>query len=270
MKIIFLIRVFRWCKSVEPWTCLRRSLSCPNFDHHLFSASISEFKYSINQASRLSQFKRAPFLEDDLPDLHTSLFQSFHADCRATVRKARNSITPRSSFRLTSDRKLSQSILLSFHLYSGFISESNLHLWKLNLILDLPNAITIARFIGISHTNICWKEEKDIYVFHIQCFWSFHFESWSKIWNSQFLPELVIAKFQQHSSNSIKHISWTIDRMKAREYPLERGWITLYLFCSSLSLNPIPTVPILYFLTATCSQVRLNVSIRMVISNPCR
>jgi hypothetical protein len=37
-----------------------------------FSASIFEFKYLINQASRLSQFGRAPFLEEDLPDLHTS------------------------------------------------------------------------------------------------------------------------------------------------------------------------------------------------------
>jgi hypothetical protein len=36
---------------VEPWTYLRRPL---------FSTSIFEFKYLINQASRLSQFGRAP------------------------------------------------------------------------------------------------------------------------------------------------------------------------------------------------------------------
>jgi hypothetical protein len=54
MKIIFLICVFRWCKSVEPWMCLRKSLSYPNSDHHLFPASISEFKDSINQDSRPS------------------------------------------------------------------------------------------------------------------------------------------------------------------------------------------------------------------------
>jgi hypothetical protein len=51
MKIIFLIRVFRWCKSAM---CSRRSLSCPNSNHHLFPASIFEFKYLINQVSRPS------------------------------------------------------------------------------------------------------------------------------------------------------------------------------------------------------------------------
>jgi hypothetical protein len=80
-------------------------MSCPNSDHHLFPASIFEFKYLINQASRLSQFGRAPFLKEDLLDLHTSSIQSFHADCHAAVRKARNSSTPPSSFRLPSDWK---------------------------------------------------------------------------------------------------------------------------------------------------------------------
>jgi hypothetical protein len=91
MKIIFLIHVFRWCKSAEPWMCSRRPLSCPNSDHHLFPASISEFKYSINQASRLSQFRRAPIIREDLPDLHTSSTQSFLADCRSPLRKLRSS-----------------------------------------------------------------------------------------------------------------------------------------------------------------------------------
>jgi hypothetical protein len=90
MKIIFFICVFRWCKSAEPWTCSRRPRSYPNSDH-LFPASISKFKYSINQASRLSQFGRAPFLEEDLPNLHSSSIQSFLADCRSPLRKLHSS-----------------------------------------------------------------------------------------------------------------------------------------------------------------------------------
>jgi hypothetical protein len=54
--------------------------------------------------------------------------------------------------------------------------------------------------------------------------------------------------------------------MKALEYPLEREWSPLYLFYSSLGLNPIPTTPISYFLTAAHSQVRFDVSIRIVVS----
>jgi hypothetical protein len=83
-------------------------------------------------------------------------------------------------------------------------------------------AITIARFIDMSHTNILWKVEKDIYAFGVQYFWSFHFKSWSKIRNSQFPSDLFVTKFQQHTPTLIKHISCTIDLMKAREYPLER------------------------------------------------
>jgi hypothetical protein len=57
--------------------------------------------------------------------------------------------------------------------------------------------------------------------------------------------------------------------MKAREYPLEREWSPLYLFYSSLWLNPIPTAPILYFLTAAHSQVRFDVSIRIIVFRSC-
>jgi hypothetical protein len=121
-----------------------------------------------------------------------------------------------------------------------------------------PNAITIARFIGIRHTNIRWKAEKDICVFCIQISGVFISNLGQKIRNSQILPELAVAKFQQHSSATIKHISWTIVRMKAHEYPLEREWSPLYLFYSSLGLNPIPIAAMSNFLTAARSQVRLT------------
>jgi hypothetical protein len=59
------------------------------FQSSPFSASIFEFKYSINQDSRPSvNSEEPPFLEEDLPDLHTSLTQSFLADCRSFARKA--------------------------------------------------------------------------------------------------------------------------------------------------------------------------------------
>jgi hypothetical protein len=57
--------------------------------------------------------------------------------------------------------------------------------------------------------------------------------------------------------------------MKAREYPLEREWCPLYLFYSSLRLNPIPTALISYFLTAARSQVRFDVSIIIIVSRSC-
>jgi hypothetical protein len=57
--------------------------------------------------------------------------------------------------------------------------------------------------------------------------------------------------------------------MKGHEYLLEREWSPLYLFYSSLWLNPIPTALIFYFLTAARSQVRFNVSIRIIVSRSC-
>jgi hypothetical protein len=57
--------------------------------------------------------------------------------------------------------------------------------------------------------------------------------------------------------------------MKAHEYPLEREWSPLYLFYSSLRLNPIPTTPISYVLTAAHGQVKFDVSIRIIISRSC-
>jgi hypothetical protein len=41
-------------------------------------------------------------------------------------------------------------------------------------------AIAAALFIGVRRANIRWKPEEDVYMFGIQSFWSFHFESWSK------------------------------------------------------------------------------------------
>jgi hypothetical protein len=78
-------------------------------------------------------------------------------------------------------------------------------------------------------------------------FLKFSFPILVKIQNSQFPSDLFVAAFQQHSSTSIKHISWTIDQMKTRDYSLEREWSPPYLFYSSLGLNPIPTTPILYY-----------------------
>jgi hypothetical protein len=277
MKIIFLIRVFRWCTSVEPWTCLRRPLSCPNSNHHLFPASISEFKYSINQDSR-------PSVNSEEHPSSKKIFPTFillwpSPSLLIVALPWGKPATPAllalafACHPIRNDRKQNHFpqivILVRFlnRIFTVFeISICFQFAIKNFTSCCLSMAIIIARFIGIRQTNICCKEEKDIYMFRIQCSWSFHFKSWSKIWNSQFLPELVIAKFQQHSSTTIKHVSWTIDRMKAREYLLEIEWSPLYLFYSSLGLNPIPTAPISYFLTAARSQVRFDISIRIVVS----
>jgi hypothetical protein len=57
--------------------------------------------------------------------------------------------------------------------------------------------------------------------------------------------------------------------MKAREYPLESEWSPMYLFYSTLRLNPISTALISYFLTAARSQVRFDVSIMIIVSRSC-
>jgi hypothetical protein len=44
----------------------------------------------------------------------------------------------------------------------------------------LATVIDVALSIGARHANIRWKAEKDIYVFGIQSFGSFHFKPWSK------------------------------------------------------------------------------------------
>jgi hypothetical protein len=75
------------------------------FQSSSFPASNIEFKYSTKSRFQdLCQFGRAPFLED-LPDLHTSSIQSFHADCCFVMRKDRNSSTPRYRFRLPSPQE---------------------------------------------------------------------------------------------------------------------------------------------------------------------
>jgi hypothetical protein len=105
--------------------------------------------------------------------------------------------------------------------------------------------------------------------FGIQSFLGFHFESWSKIWNSQFPANRPSAEFQQRSSTSIKHISWTIDRIRAHEYPLERRGSPLFLLYSTLGLNPVTIVPISCYLIASCGQDRFDFSIRIVVSRSC-
>jgi hypothetical protein len=100
-----------------------------------------------------------------------------------------------------------------------------------------------------------WEEYPRVWY---SMFLEFSFRILVKIRNSQFPSDLFIVEFQQHSSNSVKHISWTIDRMKVHEYPLGREWSPMHIFYSSLGLNPIPTAPMPYFLTAARSQVRLT------------
>jgi hypothetical protein len=198
MKIIFLIRVFRWCKSAM---CSRRSLSCPNSNHHLFPASIFEFNFQA-----LCQFKRAPFHEEDLPDLRTSSIQSFLVNCHSSSRKLRNSSIPHSDFCMSSDREWSQRFLLSSILLSCFYPqiEASFVFENSNKFLDFDRKFRLVLFsnghshcsvISKRHTNIHWKSKEDVCMFGIQSFWSFHFRSWSKNQNSQFLSDLFVAKF---------------------------------------------------------------------------
>jgi hypothetical protein len=127
----------------------------------------------------------------------------------------------------------------------------------------------IARFIGVRHANIHWNSKEYVYMLGIQSFWSFHFESWSKIQNNQSHPICPAQDSSSILSILIKHISLIIDRMKAREYPLERGGSSRYPCYSTLVLNPITTVPVSYFLIAARCQVRFDVSTESVISWCC-
>jgi hypothetical protein len=97
-------------------------------------------------------------------------------------------------------------------------------------------------------------------------FLSFHFGFWSKIRNSQFPPICPTQDSSSVSSTSMKHISWTIYRMRVCEYPLESCGSIIYLCYSTLGQNLATIVPVLYFLTTIYSQVRFDVSTRSVIS----
>jgi hypothetical protein len=80
---------------------------------------------------------------------------------------------------------------------------------------------------------------------------------------------LSSAEFQQHSSTSIKHISWVIDRMRTCEYRPERRESHQYLCYSTLCQNSATIVLVLYFLTAARGQVRFDSSTRIVVSMCC-
>jgi hypothetical protein len=151
-------------------------------------------------------------------------------------------------------------------------------LQKLNMFPDfrwnfalccLALAIAVALLIGARCANIHRKPEKDVYKFGIQSFLRFHFDSSSKFWNSQFPPICPMQNSSSISSTLIKHISWTIDRMRACQYPLERRGSPLHLLYSTVGPNPTTIVLISYFLTAAHSQDIFDVSTRSVISRCC-
>jgi hypothetical protein len=256
MKIIFLILVFRWCESVEPWTCSMRSLNYPNSDHHLFlQPFLSLNTREIKLPGPLSIWKstlhqRGSSQPSYLFNPVLPYWLSF------TIKKA--SWLQHSSLRLPHAIRSGMVTRIS-----PFVESVILFLPSNQIVLCLRNLKSVSEFWSkiLPYVVFQWPQlllglsAKDAHIFvgnprKMSPCLVFKVSRVSfqilvkNIWNSQFSSNLSSAESQQRLSTSLQLISWSINRLIVGENPLERRRRShLHLFHSTLGLNPITVVP---------------------------
>jgi hypothetical protein len=260
--------------NLDPW-------AIKVFDHHLLPLWESDFKYSRNQASNSSINSKEHRSSEKVIRSSVPIQSSLSLRLSFAIKEISGApafLAPASACHQTGNDCKHHTF---FQLLSWFRSGTRFSSIFGNSICFqifvkdfasccLPMAITIARFIGVRHTNI-------------------HRKTWGRclhIWCSKFLEFSfqILVKNSKYSVPSksiqlrIPAAFVNIDKAYLLNHwsyegawiPIRKRWKSSITLLFNLCQNFTTIAPVLYFLTAARGQVRFDLSTRSDIFRCCR